>query len=253
MKKITIVLLSLMAASTAVFGWSKKSENSGNLGRMYVGLGGSADFQTVKVSNGANSVKKTCPGGSANLEFNVPILKPNVNVLKKVSWFGLDLTPFFNYSYLNFDAAQNGTASIPAFTSNVFTVGAGLTPYLNFETGLEYLKAIKPFGTAAFGYQWQCGESTGTSDANNVVYSIKGGVEFVITDMLSVSPYWLWSANNFENQPCTQSLGIEGTVWASDQIGISLFYNHSFDANMSSNTTFRGDTFGVMLKVGFVR
>jgi len=248
MKKTTIVILSLLVATTSLFGWSKKVQNSGNLGRTYIGIGAAADFARGKVASGHSD---NAMGGSAKVLFNIPVFKPNVNVLKGVSWFGMDMTPFVSYGYTTFPSV---ISPVLGDHGQTLQVGTSVTPYLNFETGLEYLVAIKPFiiGTAAYQHNWADTSVVSNFDDSAFAYGFGGGVEFVITNKLSLTPIWKWRSNTASHAEDIQTLGVDLSFWASDQIGVSLFFEHDIrfkrDGYEQSN-----NKVGVMLKIGFPR
>ena len=252
-KKTSLLLISFLAAAS-VFAWSKKIENTGNLGRTYISAGAGAQFTTVK----AGGEKKTATGVDGGILFNVPVFKPNVNVLRDVSWFGMD-------AQLYFDANYSGDIKLSTFDFKQTDYSAGLTllPYLNFETGFEYFKAIKPFGIASVGFTFHTVDGDETNeyfkDQTYVQYAVGGGVEFVITDKLSFSPKWVWHGNQADYLPCYQTVGCELTYWATNQIAVSAFWNHNLEADSSlvgvdnSEFTTRGDVIGLTVKVGFPR
>jgi len=247
MKKTTIVILSLLIATTSLFGWSKKVKNSGNLGRTYIGIGAAADFAKGKM----NGEKSDAMGGSAKLLFNIPVFKPNVNVLKGVPWFGMDLTPFVGYGYQSFPSVAT---SVLGDSGQYLQVGASVTPYLNFETGWEYLCAIKPFisGTAAYQHNWADNSVVSNFDDSAFAYGFGAGIEFVITDRLSLTPMWKWNSNSANHAQDIQSLAVDLTFWASDQIGFSLFFEHDIRFKVG-NYEQENNTVGVMLRIGFPR
>ena len=252
-KKTSLLLISFMAAAS-VFAWSKKVENTGNLGRTYIGLGAGAQFTTVK----AAGEKKTVTGVDGGIVFNVPVFKPNVNVLRDVSWFGMDAQVYFDANYSG-DISKDTVS----FKQTDYSAGITLLPYLNLETGFEFFKAIKPFGIASVGFTFHTVDVSGVEDQyfkdqTYVQYAVGGGVEFVITDKVSFAPKWVWHGNQADYLPCYQSVGCELTYWATNQFAVSAFWNHNFDADSNlvgsgAELTTRGDIIGLSIKVGFPR
>ena len=139
MKKITIITVSLLLAGASAFAWSKKSDSLGNLGRTYVSISGAVNVSKYKSSG----VTDSPTGAQGSAVINAPILKPGINAFRDIKWAGLDGNIFFNYNY------SGEIGSVDSAKLSNYNVGAQLTPYLNFETGLPFLKAIKPFG---FGF-----------------------------------------------------------------------------------------------------
>lgn len=257
MKKITLITVSVLLAATSAFAWSKakKYENTGNIGRTYVSIGGAVDSSRY-VARGTDS-KKDTTGAYGEAVINAPVFKPGVNSFRNIKWAGLDANVFFNYSYNN-DIELEG-ASIKA---NTYSVGFGLTPYLNIETKLPFLRAIKPFGIAYCGYQWNelSASYYGTDYSQSTdyfIYGVGGGVEFVITEGLSFSPTWQWRGNAEENIPCYQVITAELTYWFTTQFSVSAFWTHNFGVDdVAGYTGFdlkHGDLIGLKFRVGFLR
>lgn len=144
MKKITIITVSLLLAGASAFAWSKKSDSLGNLGRTYVSISGAVNVSKYKSSG----VTDSPTGAQGSAVINAPILKPGINAFRDIKWAGLDGNIFFNYNY------SGEIGSVDSAKLSNYNVGAQLTPYLNFETGLPFLKAIKPFGFGFAGYEW---------------------------------------------------------------------------------------------------
>ena len=247
MKKAFIVSVSALLMAASAFAWSKKTEGEANLGRTYISLGGGASFSKVK-SAGESSSKVQ---GVADAAINVPIFKPGVNALEDVSWIGLDAQLYFNF----------GGGSLAKFNDeslDVLSYGAGgaLIPYLNFETGWEYLQAIKPFAVGKAGYfgaQFGGGLGADVDNLDMFVYSAGGGVEFVITDKLSVTGLWMWNASAKEDVPCYQTVGGEITYWATDMVAVGIFAEHNFGSDNGAYDFLHSDTFGIRFKIGFKR
>lgn len=59
MKKLTLISVSLILAAASAFAWTKKSENTGNLGRMYVSLGGGVNMSKLKDVSDGSTVSPT--------------------------------------------------------------------------------------------------------------------------------------------------------------------------------------------------
>ena len=249
MKKTFIVSVSALLMVTSAFAWSKKAEGEGNLGRTYISLGGGASFSKVKVAGESSSKVQ----GVADAAINVPVFKPGVNALEDVSWIGLDAQLYFNFG-------GGSLAKFDGESLNVLSYGAGgaLIPYLNFETGWEYLQAIKPFAIGKAGYAGTQ-FSGGLSDTYNMdnldmfVYSGGGGVELVITENLSVTGLWMWNASAKEDIPCYQTVGGEITYWASHMFTVGIFAEHNFGSDNGAYDFTHSDTFGIRFKIGFKR
>ena len=135
MKKITIITVSLLLAGASAFAWSKKSDSLGNLGRTYVSISGAVNVSKYK----SNGVTDSPTGAQGSAVINAPILKPGINAFRDIKWAGLDGNIFFNYNY------SGEIGSVDSAKLSNYNVGAQLTPYLNFETGLPFQSA--PFGT----------------------------------------------------------------------------------------------------------
>ncbi len=269
-KASLLVITSLLATSATFAAWSKKTENTGNLGRTSIIIAAGAEYNSSKVSLFGASERSDAVGASGTLAFNIPVFKPSVNVLKDCKWFGMDAQVFANGGYSGETTFTNPALSSVKLSEVRFDIGVGLTPYLNFETSLEYLKAVKPFVLVAAGYSIASGsnEAGGVanpgdgflSSPNYFFYKFGGGVEFVITDKLSVTPTWIWNGNEGSNIACTQAVGLDLTYWATDQLGVSFFWTHDFGANESENylgidysKETRSDVFGLKLRIGFAR
>ncbi len=277
-KKFAIMIVSLALAATSAFAWSKKSENTGNLGRMFLSVSGGVNMQKGSLVKGGGGVQpldmsKSSPtGAAASFVINAPIFKPGVNAFRNIKWAGIDGQLFFNYNYSG-DYSFNWLSGINNATQKItqdnYSLGATILPYLNFETDLPFLKAIKPFGIAYAGYQWEDTDCTLTSGAsssnygthdNYFIYGVGGGVEFVILDELSFTPTWKWNASSQSGIPCYQTVGAELAYWMTDQFCISAFWEHSFGGDYSVTSTTpdtlsvkHGDVFGAKIKIGFMR
>jgi len=185
----------------------------------------------------------------------------------------MDLQAYFE---TNYNGGGEFTTALPdtfTFSQVAYTPGITLLPYLNFEPGYDFLKAIKPFGIASIGYSFvQASNSNGSSEfepasgfldnQNYVVYSFGGGIEFVITEKLSITPTWRWNGNQGDGIACNQNVGVDITYWATNQFGISAFWSHDFSSTSSSYSTTdgdymnvdqRADVFGLVFKLGFPR
>ena len=250
-KKISISILAFALAATSAFAWSKKSENLGNLGRMYISVGGG--INTSKMKAPATGETSSPTGAVGSFAINAPVFKPCVNAFKDIKWAGVDASVFFNYSYSG-DYSLGGTS----FDFSQYGVGAALTPYLNFETSLPVLKAIKPFGIAYAGYSWLDASYGGNNMSDNFfVYGVGGGVEFVILDNLSLTPQWIWHGNAESGMPCYQSVGAELSYWFTDQFCFSVFWDHNLGYDYSgasfNGDLKHGDIIGAKFKIGFLR
>jgi len=247
MKKLSILSVSLLLAATSAFAWSKKSENTGNLGRMYISIGGAVNAQKIKT--GATTSNPT--GAYGEVVFNAPVFKPGVNAFRDIKWAGLDASAFFNYSY----SGKFTNGALSGFSNNTYSVGARVTPYLNFETTLPVFKAIKPFGIAYAGYAWDNSSwDASSSSTNYLIYGVGGGVEFVIIDQLSFTPTWQWRGNAESGLPVYQVVTADLTYWVSDQFAFAAFWEHSFGADYSSTYAIKhGDVIGMKFKIGFMR
>ncbi len=252
MKKFSLISVSLILAAASAFAWTKKSENTGNLGRMYVSLGGGVNMSKIKDVAADSSVSPT--GGYGEVVVNAPVFKPGVNTFRNIKWAGVDAQAFFNYDYLGkFDTDMLTNASM-----STYAVGAGITPYLNFVTTLPVLKAIKPFCSAYAGYAWSdysydMQQESGSE--NYFIYGIGGGVEFVIIDNLSFTPMWQWRGNAQSGKACYQIVSAELTYWVTDQFCFAAFWTHNFgykDFDVDMNYT-HGDIIGMKFKIGFMR
>ena len=262
MKKITLITVSVLLAATSAFAWSKakKYENTGNLGRTYVSIGGAVDTSKYAIRNTEH--KKDATGAYGEFAINVPVFKPGVNSFRKIKWAGCDANAFFNYSYNNDIALANVSVR-----SDTYSVGCGLTPYLNVETKLPFLKAIKPFGIAYCGYQWNDLEfsAQGASDkvsADYFIYGVGGGVEFVVAEGLSFTPTWQWRGNAEEGNPCYQVITAELTYWFTTQFSVSAFWMHNIGYDDVAGWTNNGQTgvdlkhadiIGLRFRIGFLR
>jgi len=256
MKKITLISVSIVLAASA-FAWSKKSENTGNLGRMYVSIGGAMNSSKVEFA-GATA---TPTGAFAEAEINAPIFKPGVNAFRKIKWAGVDGNIFVNYDY-------SGKFDIGTFTDNYtskFSVGAGVKPYLNIVTGLPVLKAIKPFGIAYCGYEWGSykeSDPTGSIDFNEnyFIYGVGGGVEFLLIDQLALTPTWQWKGNSNSNVACYQVITADLSYWFTEQFCVAAFWEHRIGVDDVVNLGFgtnpnlkHADIIGLKFRVGFNR
>lgn len=247
MKKISIITLSLLLAGASAFAWSKKSENLGNLGRTYISISGAVNTAKYKAPTGGTA---SPTGAQASAVINAPILKPSVNAFRDISWAGLDGNIFFNYDYSNsIDIASNSAKF------NSYNVGAQLTPYLNFETGLPFLKAIKPFGLGYAGYEWASIDLNSMSESDNYfVYGVGAGVEFVLLDEVSVTPIWKWNGNAKSGLAAYQEAGVEASYWVTDQFCVSVFWMHNLGREMTNGLDLRhADVIGAKFKLGFLR
>ncbi len=248
MKKITIITVSLLLAGASAFAWSKKSDSLGNLGRTYVSISGAVNVSKYKSSG----VTDSPTGAQGSAVINAPILKPGINAFRDIKWAGLDGNIFFNYNYsgdINFGAGSGNFSN--------YNIGAQLTPYLNFETGLPFLKAIKPFGFGFAGYEWIDIDDASASAKNDnyFIYGVGAGVELVLLDEISVTPYWKWNANALDNMPCYHEAGIEASYWVTDQFCVSVFWSHNFGWDWEANDIElkHGDIIGAKFKIGFLR
>ena len=252
MKKVSISILALAIAASSAFAWSKKAENMGNLGRMYMSVEGGVNTQKGKLVSTGETNSPT--GAQAAFVINAPVFKPGVNAFKNIKWAGVDVSAFFDYSYTN-DFKFNNDADSLSFTQ--YSVGAAVTPYLNFETTLPVFKAIKPFGTAYAGYSWSdfSGEGTYASEHSNYfVYGVGAGVEVVIIDNLSFTPMWKWHGNAESGVPTYQTVGADLSYWFTDQFCFSVYWTHSFGYKTDANfELMHGDIIGAKFKIGFMR
>lgn len=249
MKKTFILTISALLATASAFAWSKKTDGQANIGRMYVAVEGGAQFN--KFRDTTTGDKHSSTAAATAITFNVPLLKPNVNVLKDVSWVGVDAQAYFNL---------NGGDITDS--SNFLKYGAGIAivPYLNFEMDWDFLQAIKPFVYGKVGYEWSSfgGSANSISNFNYLTYGGGGGLEFVITDALSVTGAWNWFGNDRTGLPVSTSISADATYWLNGMFGFSIFAEHNFGADrvFGSNTTFdhmHGTTIGMRFKVGFNR
>lgn len=244
MKKITIITVSLLLAGASAFAWSKKSDSLGNLGRTYVSISGAVNVSKYK----SNGVTDSPTGAQGSAVINAPILKPGINAFRDIKWAGLDGSIFFNYTYsgdINFGADSGNFSN--------YNIGAQLTPYLNFETGLPFLKAVKPFGFGYAGYEWMNDDIIGIGNDNYFIYGVGAGVEIVLLDEISVTPYWKWNANALDNMPCYHEAGIEASYWVTDQFCVSVFWSHNFGWDYGDTELKHGDIIGAKFKIGFLR
>lgn len=256
MKKVSISILALAIAASSAFAWSKKAENMGNLGRMYMSVEGGVNTQKGRSIVSGSEQTSSPTGAQAAFVINAPVFKPGVNAFRDIKWAGVDVSAFFNYSYTNDFKFNNGTDSL-SYTQ--YTVGAAVTPYLNFETTLPVLKAIKPFGIAYAGYSW-CDIDTSSSvgsmseHGNFFVYGVGAGVEVVIIDNLSFTPMWKWHGNAESGVPTYQTVGADLSYWFTDQFCFSVYWTHSFGYKTDANfELLHGDIIGAKFKIGFMR
>lgn len=255
MKKTTIITLSILLAGASAFAWSKKSENLGNLGRTYISISGAVNVAKYKSAGATGTGETSSPtGAQGSAVINAPILKPGINAFRDVKWAGLDGSIFFNYTYtgdIDFNAASRNFSN--------YNIGGQLTPYLNFETGLPFLKAVKPFGFGYAGYEWMDDDDIGgSSNENYFIYGVGAGVELVLLDEISITPYWKWNANAQDDMPCYHEAGIEASYWVTDQFCVSVFWTHDFGWKMGEDSGPRmdkkhGDIIGAKFKIGFLR
>ncbi len=264
MKKITLISVALLLATASAFAWSKRNQNDGNLGRMYVSAGGGVNMSKYKVSG----IKKETTGAHGEVVVNAPVFKPGVNAFRDIKWAGLDINGFFNFDYagkidsLEFRVGPD-SHKYGDITNNKYSVGVGLTPYLNLKTDLPFLKAIKPFGIAYCGYEWSSTSydynGDGVSRDNNYfIYGVGGGVEFVIVDQLTFTPTWQWRGNSDSNEPCYQVVTAELSYWFTGQFAVSAFWTHNFGVdryfeNGDRISLTHGDIIGLKFKLGFTR
>ena len=249
MKKITIITVSLLLAGASAFAWSKKSDSLGNLGRTYVSISGAVNVSKYKLSG----VTDSPTGAQGSAVINAPILKPGINAFRDIKWAGLDGNIFFNYNYsgdINFGAGSGNFSN--------YNIGAQLTPYLNFETGLPFLKAIKPFGFGFAGYEWididvDTDVASASANDNYFIYGVGAGVELVLLDEISVTPYWKWNANALDGMPCYHEAGIEASYWVTDQFCVSVFWSHNFGWETDYIELKHGEILGAKFKIGFLR
>ena len=258
MKKTTIITLSILLGGASSFAWSKKSENLGNLGRTYISISGGVNVSKYKSAGAQGTGETDSPtGAQGSAVINAPILKPGINAFRDIKWAGLDGSIFFNYTYsgdINCGAASGNFSN--------YNIGAQLTPYLNFETGLPFLKAVKPFGFGYAGYEWMNDDMNddiiGIGNDNYFIYGVGAGVEIVLLDEISITPYWKWNANAQDDMPCYHEAGIEASYWVSDQFCVSVFWTHDFGWKMGDDSRTRfdkkhGDIIGAKFKIGFLR
>ena len=122
MKKVSISILALAIAASSAFAWSKKAENMGNLGRMYMSVEGGVNTQKGKLVSTGETNSPT--GAQAAFVINAPVFKPGVNAFRNIKWAGVDVSAFFDYSYTN-DFKFNNDADSLSFTQ--YSVGAAVT------------------------------------------------------------------------------------------------------------------------------
>ena len=256
-KKISVLAVSILLAASSAFAWSKKSENTGNLGRMYLSIGGGVNVTKAKIK-GTNETSSPT-GGVGMFELNAPVFKPGINAFKDIKWAGLDAQAFFGYDYSGKYEFNDGADSIE---NSSYGVGVALVPYLNFETGLSFLKAIKPYGKGFCGYMWSDTDGTeGGIDAsvseNYFFYGVGAGVEFVLLDEVSVTPWWQWNGNAQSGMPTYQTAGVEASYWVSELFCVSAFWSHSFGTKdyfgAADLEQKHGDVIGLKFKLGFSR
>lgn len=259
-KKISVLAVSILLAASSAFAWSKKSENTGNLGRMYLSIGGGVNVTKAKIK-GTNETSSPT-GGVGMFELNAPVFKPGINAFKDIKWAGLDAQAFFNYDYTGkFSGKYNGVDG--SITNDSYGVGVALVPYLNFETGLSFFKAIKPYAKGFCGYMWNNTDTDGSASALDVIdgnyffYGVGAGVEFVLLDEVSVTPWWQWNGNAQSGMPTYQTAGVEASYWVNDMFCVSAFWSHSFGmkdylgaADLEQK---HGDVIGLKFKLGFSR
>ncbi len=278
MKKTSILLVSVILAASSAFAWSKKSENTGNLGRMYMSIAGGVQMNKATMSSGvippagAKSDPTSTPtGADASFVINAPIFKPGVNAFKNIKWAGVDGQVFFDYNYSGEYKANyvSGVSTTTELSNTSYSVGAALIPYLNFDIDLPFLQAVKPFGMGFVAFEWSDTNATSTlpyldglSDSYSAFkYGVGAGVEFVILDELSFTPYWKWVCSTHDSAPCVQHVGAELAYWFTDQFCVSVFWNHSFggvstsdfDGDYYSLDMKHGDIIGAKFKIGFMR
>ena len=245
MKKFTLISVSLILAAVSAFAWTKKTQNTGNLGRMYVSAGGGVNMSKIKVAGETSNPT----GAYGEAVINAPIFKPGVNAFRDIKWAGVDGNVFFNYNYSGKVADD--------FTSNSYAIGAGVNPYLNLVTGLPALKAVKPFGIAYVGYEWSTlnSDTSTNSNENYLIYGVGGGVEFVILDRLSFTPTWQWRGNAQSGKESYQVVTAELSYWVTDQFCFAAFWTHNFDfQNATPAYDYKhGDIIGLKFKIGFNR
>ena len=245
MKKFTLISVSLILAAVSAFAWTKKTQNTGNLGRMYVSAGGGVNMSKIKVAGETSNPT----GAYGEAVINAPIFKPGVNAFRDIKWAGVDGNIFFNYNYSGKVADD--------FTANSYAVGAGVNPYLNLVTGLPALKAVKPFGIAYVGYEWSTlnSDTSTNSNENYLIYGVGGGVEFVILDRLSFTPTWQWRGNAQSGKESYQVVTAELSYWVTDQFCFAAFWTHNFDfQNATPAYDYKhGDIIGLKFKIGFNR
>ena len=275
MKKLSIVAVSLLLAGASAFAWSKKSENTGNLGRMYISISGAVDSSKADLKVPTNiapvggDMKSTPTGAYGQFMINAPIFKPGINAFRNIKWAGVDGQIFFNYDYSGDYKASwtSGGAKTATISRSQYGIFAGLTPYLNFETNLPFLKAVKPFANGYAGYLWSDYDATIAgadfgSINNYFAYGVGAGVEFVIIDELSFTPMWQWNGNAESGIPCYQTVSAELAYWMTDQFCVSLFWIHNFGGEYgigsSGSSSYsldvkHGDIIGAKFKIGFLR
>ncbi len=257
MKKITLISVALILASASAFAWSKRNQNDGNLGRMYISAGAGATFSKYKLG----TEKKDTTGAHGEIVVNAPVFKPGVNAFRDIKWAGLDVNAFFNYDY---GGGRFDFADIEGISSDSYSIGVGLTPYLNINTGLPFLKAIKPFGIAYCGYQWtdfsaeKGADGEPVSENNNYfIYGVGGGVEFVLLDQLSFTPTWQWRGNAEDGVPCYQVITAELAYWFTSQFCVSAFWTHNIGVDnqygIENANLKHADIIGLKFKIGFIR
>ncbi len=244
-KKTFILTVSALLVASSAFAWSKKTEGQANIGRAYLSIEGGAQFNDYK----AGGETKSRVGGEAAAVFNIPVFKPNVNVLSDISWIGMDAQIIGNFS-----GGKAGMAGAEENFKN-YGVGAALVPYLNFETGWEYFQAVKPFIFGKAGYAWTNNYGTSaTGTEGYFAYSFGAGCEFVITENLSVTGTYTYNENRGSDLdiPTTSAVGVEVTYWTNGILGFSLYASHCFNEDYDSFDV-KGTSFGVKFKIGFNR
>lgn len=246
MKKLSVMVIALALAATSAFAWSKKSTNTGNLGRMYISVEGGVNVSKAKsIATGETS---SPTGAQGTILFNAPVFKPGVGAFKDIKWAGVDASAAFNYNYSgSFNLANT------SFDTTNYGVMASVTPYLNFVTTLPVFKAIKPFGMGFAGYNWSTISGDVSGNTNYFIYGVGAGVEVVIIDQLSFTPYWKWNGNAESGLACTQAVGADLSYWFSDQFCFSVFWNHDFGAKYGAYEVVHSDVIGAKFKIGFMR
>jgi len=250
-KQFSIIAVSVLLAGSSAFAWSKKMENTGNLGRTYIAIKGGVEMQRYKTNSGA---KYSPTGAATEAVINAPIFKPGINAFRDIDWLGVDGSVFFDYNY------SGKLSGLGNLSFNDYTVGAQITPYLNFVTGWSFLKAVKPFAYGRAGYTWyNVNTDSATTNDNYFSYGFGGGVELVLLDQLSLTPAWKWFGNAKDGIPCYNTAGVELAYWFTEQFCVSLFWDHNFGtrniyaSGATSLELQHSDTFGAMFKIGFPR